>query len=271
MQSFQELRDMAIQERFDLLVKTAGFSASQVNDIELVLEMIPSITIEVVCQTDGEEGIREDDFVTAYAWVTLKRGNGLKGVLPHAPHFPFYKEENFWLLLADQARNEVWMAHKVNFMDEATAIRSATKVIGGIQESLGATSEEVTEAMQSVAERIRRGSRQLIGKFLAPQAGTYNLTAHCLCDSWIGCDSQTNLTVEVLKKCQTGSKDHVMRTCCSHHHAPKQGPVADAKNDKSEYEEEEIDDDNESEYSEDNEDKEKEEATNSDVHQAVDS
>ena len=237
---------MTVQERSDLLVQTVGLSVNQVHDIELVLETMPSVTVEVTCETDGEEGIQEDDFVTMYAWVNLKRGNGLKGALPHAPHYPFYKQENFWLLLADPARNEVWMSQKVNFMDEATAIRSASMLIEEIKESLGATPEEVSEARKSVAERVKNGSRQVIGKFLAPGEGTYNLTAYCLCDSWIGCDTKTDLRVEVLKKSQVATRGH----------APKEGPVADVGIEEQEDEEEEADNDYDSQYSDDDVDDE---------------
>lgn len=245
--TFQELRDMSMQERYELLVQT-GFSVTQVHDIELVLEMMPSITVEVSLETDGEEGIQEDDFVTMYAWVNLKRGNGLKSALPHAPYFPFYKEENFYLLLAYPARNEVWMSEKVHFMDEAASVRSASRLIADIKETLGATDEEMSEAAKSVAERVRNGSRQVIGKLLAPGEGTYNLTAYCLCDSWIGCDAKTDITVTILKKSQAGTRGL----------APGEGPKANAGTEESGNEEEAIDEDYDSEYSDDNEDKGKE-------------
>lgn len=51
----------------------------------------PSTTIDISCETEGEEGIKEGDMVTMHAWVTLKRGNGLIRTLPHAPYFPFDK------------------------------------------------------------------------------------------------------------------------------------------------------------------------------------
>lgn len=236
-----------MQERHELLVQT-GFSVTQVHDIELVLEMMPSITVEVSLETDGEEGIQEDDFVTMYAWVNLKRGNGLKGALPHAPYFPFYKEENFYLILADPARNEVWMSEKVHFMDEAASVRSASRLIAEIKEMSGATDEEMSEAAKSVAERVRSGSRQVIGKLLAPGEGTYNLTAYCLCDSWISCDAKTDITVTVLKKSMAGGRGH----------APGEGPEANTSAEEPGNEEEEIDEDYNSEYSDDNEDTGKE-------------
>ncbi|KAJ7942834.1 DnaJ protein like [Quillaja saponaria] len=66
--TFQELQDVSLQERADLLVQSAGLSSAEIQDIEMVLEMMPSITIEVTCETEGEEGIQEGDIVTLQAW-----------------------------------------------------------------------------------------------------------------------------------------------------------------------------------------------------------
>lgn len=69
---FQNLRDMSLSDRDDLLAQVAVFSYVEVKDIETVLEMIPSIAMEVKCETEGEEGIQEGDIVTVHAWVNLK-------------------------------------------------------------------------------------------------------------------------------------------------------------------------------------------------------
>lgn len=103
--SFQELQEMSLEDRSELLTQVAGLSATAVEDIEKVLEMMPSLTIDITCETEGEEGIQEGDI------VTLQRPNGLIGALPHAPYFPFYKEENYWILLADAVSNNVWFSH----------------------------------------------------------------------------------------------------------------------------------------------------------------
>lgn len=114
--TLQDLRDLTIDERAELLGNVAGLSPSEAQDIEIVLDMMPSITLEITCETEGEEGIQEGDIVTMHAWVTLNRKNGLVGALPHAPFFPSHKEENFWLLLADSASNDVWVSQKVSCM-----------------------------------------------------------------------------------------------------------------------------------------------------------
>lgn len=242
--SFQEFCDMPVEERATLLTQVAGLSDEGAQDVELVLEMIPSIEVDIKCETEGEEGIQEGDVVTMYAWVSLHRRNGLTAALPHAPSFPFHKEENFWLLLADAASNEVWLSQKVSFMDETTAITAASKAIQETQEALGASAKEIGIAIREAVDRVKKGSRLVMGKFQAPAEGTHNLTSFCLCDAWIGCDTKTSLKLKVLKRSRAGTRGHVA----------EEGPVAEDGIEEEEEEEEEEYDDYESEYSDDEED-----------------
>ncbi|KAJ4823716.1 DnaJ protein erdj2a [Turnera subulata] len=243
--TFQDFCDMTLQDRAELLQQAAGFSSSEVQDIEVVLEMMPSVTIDVRCETEGEEGIQEGDFVTIQAWVTLQRPNGLIAALPHAPFFPFHKEENFWFLLADTVSNNVWFSQKINFMDEAAALTAASKAIEETMEGSGASAKETSMAVRQAVEKVRGGSRLVMGKFPAPAEGNYNLTCFCLCDSWIGCDKKTNLKVKVLKRTRAGTRGASVS---------EEGPIAeDGVEEEEEIEEEEYDD-YESEYSDDEED-----------------
>ncbi|XP_061947888.1 dnaJ protein ERDJ2A-like isoform X2 [Populus nigra] len=243
--TFEDFRDMTLQERAELLEQVAGFSSDQVKDVEMVLGMMPSVTVEVRCETEGEEGIQEGDIVTIQAWITLKRANGLVGALPHAPNFPFHKEENFWFLLADPVSNNVWFSQKVNFMDEASAIIAASKAIEDTMEGSGASVKETSAAVREAVQKVRSGSRLVMGKFPAPAEGNYNLTCYCLCDSWIGCDMKTNLKVKILKRTRAGSRGGLVT---------EEGPNAEDGIEEEEEDEEEYDDDYESEYSEDEED-----------------
>ncbi|VVA92605.1 unnamed protein product [Arabis nemorensis] len=77
-----------MEERSKLLREVVGLSETDVSDIEKVLEMKPSLKIEVTYKTEGEEGIQEGDVTTVQAWITLKRSNGLIGAIPHSPYFP---------------------------------------------------------------------------------------------------------------------------------------------------------------------------------------
>lgn len=241
---FQELRDMTVADRAELLTQFAGLSDTEVRDVEHVLEMIPSIAVDITCETEGEEGIQEGDIVTMYAWVTLRRGNGLIGALPHAPYYPFPKEENFWLLLADPVSNDVWISQKVSFLDEAAAIAGASKAIQETKESLGASVKEISAAVREAVEKVKSGSRLVMGKFQAPAEGNYNLTCFCLCDAWIGCDRKTNLKLKILKRSRAGTRGHIA----------EEGPTADEGIEEEEEEEEEEYDDYESEYSDDEDD-----------------
>ncbi|KAF8028792.1 hypothetical protein BT93_E1447 [Corymbia citriodora subsp. variegata] len=237
--TFQELRDMSLEDRAELL-QAAGLSSTEVQDIERVLEMMPSLSIDVTCETEGEEGIQEGDVVTIQAWVTLKRDNGLVGALPHAPRYPFHKEESFWFLLADPNSNDVWFSQKLSFMDEAAAVSAASKAIEETMEGLGADAKEKSKAIREAVEKVRNGSRLVMGKFLAPVEGNYNLMCYSLCDSWIGCDKKVNSKVKVLKRTRAGTRGGA---------ALEEAVVEDGIEEEEEDDDEEYD--YESEYSED--------------------
>ncbi|CAI0403134.1 unnamed protein product [Linum tenue] len=243
--TFQDFSEMSPEDRAELLTQAAGFNSSEVHDLETVLSMMPSVTTEVRCETEGEEGIQEGDIVTVQAWITVRRPNGLPVGLPHSPYYPFHKEENYWFLLADPVSNNVWFSQKVNFMDEAAAITGASKAIEDTMEGSGASVKEISTAVREAVEKVRSGSRLVMGKFPAPAEGNYNLTCFCMCDAWIGCDKKTSLKVKILKRTRAGTRGGF---------ASEDGPVAeDGIEEEEENEEEEYDDDYESEYSEDEE------------------
>lgn len=234
---------MSMQERAELLSQVAGFSPAEVEDVETVLAAMPSISLDVKCETEGEEGIQEGDIVTINAWVTLRRDNGLIGALPHAPYFPFHKEENFWFLLADSVSNNVWFWQKVNFMEEAAAITAASKTIEDTMEGSGANMKEISATIKKTVDKVKSGSRLVTGKLPAPAEGNYNLTCYCLCDSWLGCDRRTNLKVKILKRTRAGTRGGFVA---------EDGPITeDGIEEEEDADDEEYDEDYESEYSED--------------------
>ena len=95
-------------------------------------------------------------------------------------------------------------------------------------------------------EKVKGGSRLVLGKFQAPSEGNYSLTCYCLCDSWLGCDRRTNLKLKVLKRTRAGTRAAVLAD---------EGPIMeDGVEEDEDNEDEEYDDDYESEYSEDEED-----------------
>ncbi|KAK6139990.1 hypothetical protein DH2020_026264 [Rehmannia glutinosa] len=244
--SFQDFREMKQQERAELLTQVAGFSVDETQDVEIVLEMMPSISIDITCETEGEEGIQEGDIVTMQAWITLHRSNCSIRAFPHSPYFPFEKEENFWLLLADSLSNDVWISQKINFMDETTAIIAASKAIQELKEGSGASPKEINAAVKEAIDKVKSGSRLVMGKFQAPSEGNYNLTSYCLCDSWIGCDAKSNIKFKVLKRSRAGTR--------SINVGDEMPSLEDGGEEEDEEGEDDYDDDYESEYSEDDED-----------------
>lgn len=79
---------MTPEERAELLSQTTGFSPLEILDVEKVLEMMPSLTLEVTCETEGEEGIQEGDVVTLHTWVTLKRAQRFDRRASPCPSIP---------------------------------------------------------------------------------------------------------------------------------------------------------------------------------------
>ncbi|GAB2265147.1 DnaJ protein erdj2a [Dionaea muscipula] len=205
--SLEVLRSMTPEERAELLSQAADFSPAEVEDVERVLEMMPTLTIEEAkCETEGEEGIQEGDIVTVHAWIKLDRPIGSIDALPHSPYYPFPKDESFWFLLADSNANNVWFSQKLSFTEEeaAAAITAASKAIEEAMELSGASVKETNEAVREAIDKIKSGSRLVMGKLQAPAEGSYNLTCYCLCDSWIGCDAKTSLKVKILKRARAG-------------------------------------------------------------------
>lgn len=204
--SLQDFRELSIEDRRELLTSKGGFTDQEVFDVEEVLQMMPTILLDVTCETEGEEGIQEGDIVTMRAWVSLKRDNGLVLVHPHAPYFPYPKDESYWLLLADTSKNFVWVFQRVSFLDEAAAVSAASKSIQESMEGTGASDKEVSQAVKEAVSKVRSGSRLVILKFQAPAEGNYNLTAFCLSDTWIGCDKKLNIKLKVGKRSRAGTR-----------------------------------------------------------------
>lgn len=129
-------------------------------------------------------------------------------------------------------------------MDEGAAVTAASKTIAESKEGSGASPKETSRAVAEAVDKVKGGSRLVMGKFQAPSEGNYNLTCYCLCDSWLGCDRKTNLKFKVLKRTRAGTRGAVL----------DEGPIMeDGVEEEEDNEDEEYDDDYESEYSEDEE------------------
>lgn len=241
--TLQEFRELSYEERKDLLVSKGDFSEQEASDVEAVLQMMPAISLDVTCETEGEEGIQEGDIVTMKAWVSLKRGNGLIVGQPHAPYFPYHKDETYWLLLADTSKNFIWVSQRVSFLDESAAVLAASKSLQEAMEGTGASDKEVNKAVKEAVAKVRSGSRLVVVKFQAPAEGNYNLTAFCLSDTWIGCDKKMNVKLKVSKRSRAGTRGMLS----------DEGGVVAEEVEEEEEEEAVYDEDYESEYSEEEE------------------
>lgn len=239
--TLQEFRELSDEERKELLITKGDFSEQEANDVEAVLQMMPVISLDVTCETEGEEGVQEGDIVTMKAWVSLKRGNGLIVGHPHSPYFPYHKDETYWLLLADTSKNFIWVSQRVSFLDEAAALLAASKSLQEAMEGTGASDKEVNKAVKEAVAKVRAGSRLVVVKFQAPAEGNYNLTAFCLSDTWIGCDKKMNVKLKVSKRSRAGTRGML---------SDEGGVVAEDGGEEEEEEEEVYDEDYESEYSE---------------------
>ena len=197
---------MSSEDRRELLITAGGFSEDEAKDVEAVLEIVPNINLDVVCETEGEEGVQAGDIVTLKAWITLQRANGLVAAHPHAPYFPYPKDEHYWLLLADTQANSVWVSQRVTFTDETAALSAASKTVQESLEGTGADDTEVARAVRDAVEKVKSGSRLVMAKFQSPAEGIYNLTAFCLSDTWIGVDRKVNHKLKVLKRSRAGTR-----------------------------------------------------------------
>ena len=137
-----------------------------------------------------------------------------------------------------------------SLMDEGGAITAASKTISETMEGSGAGFKETNDAVREAVEKVKGGSRLVMGKLQAPAEGTCNLTCFCMCDSWIGCDKKTSLKVKVLKRTRAGTRGMVS----------EEGAIAEEGMEEEDETEEEEYNDYASEYSEDEDEDEKKKA-----------
>ncbi|CAI5955783.1 unnamed protein product [Closterium sp. NIES-65] len=182
LKNFQELREMTEEARTELLTTVGGLSTSEASDVEVL---------------GADDGIQEGDVVTLRIWLTLPPRQRACSLPPHMPHFPYRKDEAFWLMLADQAGNSVWLSQRVTFLDETAAIRAAADYTRETVEAEGFDDAEVAREVKEAVERVKGGARLVIGKFQAPAEGVYALTVMVMSDVWIGCDKKVPLKIKV--------------------------------------------------------------------------
>lgn len=138
-----------------------GMDEDKKKDIIKCREIIPRISVETKIFVDDDEDnkVYEGDLCTVQVKVNrenLKEGE--KAGLVHAPHFPFPKQEAWWIILG--------------------------------------TKEGKIIDIKKIAKSEKEFTHDI--KFLAPRTGAYNFDLHVLSNSYIGIDQQTSVEIETL-------------------------------------------------------------------------
>ena len=134
-------------------MKLNGLTEEQKQDVYKCTEIIPQVSVEtkIFVDDDEDDNVYEGDLCTVQ--VKLTRDNlseGEKAGLVHAPHFPFPKQEAWWIIL-------------------------------GTKEGKIIDLKKIANGDKSFTHDI---------KFLAPKQGTYNFELHVLSNSYIGLDQK---------------------------------------------------------------------------------
>jgi translocation protein SEC63 len=142
-------------------LKFDGLTEEQKQDVLKCREIIPQITVEtkIFVDDDEDDKVYEGDLCTAQ--VKVRRENlakGEKAGLVHAPHFPFPKQEAWWIIL-------------------------------GTKEGKIIDIKKVAKAEKEFTHDI---------KFLAPRQGTYNFDLHVLSNAYIGLDHKLAVELTTL-------------------------------------------------------------------------
>mmetsp|Transcript_20638 Transcript_20638/g.30326 ORF Transcript_20638/g.30326 Transcript_20638/m.30326 type:complete len:642 (-) Transcript_20638:83-2008(-) len=139
----------------------ATMTDEQKKDVMKCCSLIPDLTIEQKIFVDDDEDAKvyEGDLLTVQ--VTLTRNNleeGEKAGLVHAPHFPFPKNEAWWIVL-------------------------------GTREGKIISAEKVTDPSRVVEHNI---------KFLAPEQGEYEFDLHVMSNAYLSLDQKHKVKLSTL-------------------------------------------------------------------------
>ncbi len=192
-----DLLSLSEEERAAALVG-AGLSEKEARDVENVVQVLPSVELDVSIETEGEAEVEEGDLVTLNIWMAVKRlGGGPALGVAHCPAWPRPVEESWWLFLLDGSSNVSFASQKIAFSDLDAAADIAKKAAIARAEAGGKEREEAVEEGRRVGERVGGGELLLSLKFPAPAAGSYQLQLACISNAWLGCDRRVPLKLKV--------------------------------------------------------------------------
>lgn len=155
----ENLKDFLALDHAAMEKKIKNMTDDQKRDVYKCAEIIPQITVEtkIFVDDDEDENVYEGDLCTVQ--VKVNRNNlkeGEKAGLVHAPHFPFPKQEAWWIIL-------------------------------GTREGKIIDIKKVAKADKEFTHDI---------KFLAPRVGQYQFDLHVLSNSYIGLDQKISVDLE---------------------------------------------------------------------------
>jgi Preprotein translocase subunit Sec63 len=142
-------------------IKFDGLTEEQKKDVLKCCDIIPRINVEtkIFVDDDEDDKVYEGDLCTVQVKVTRENlADGEKAGLVHAPHFPFPKQEAWWIILG--------------------------------------TKEGKIIDIKKVAKSEKEFTHDI--KFLAPRQGTYNFDLHVLSNAYIGLDHQLPVELTTL-------------------------------------------------------------------------
>lgn len=137
------------------------FTQDKKDDVLKCCNIIPNISVEskIFVDDDEDDKVYENDLCTIQLKVTRNNlEEGEEAGLVHAPHFPFPKQEAWWIIMGTRAGKIVHM-------------------------------EKVTDPSRVFTHDI---------KFLAPEKGGYKFDLHVLSNAYIGLDQKLELELETL-------------------------------------------------------------------------
>lgn len=134
------------------------FSEEQKQDVYKCCKIIPDITVEskIFVDDDEDDKVYEGDLMTVQAKITRNNlEDGEEAGLVHAPHFPFPKQEAWWIILGTKQG----------------------KII----------------SIEKVANPAKEFTHDI--KFLAPGKGEYVFDLHVLSNAYLGVDKKNEVMV----------------------------------------------------------------------------
>jgi len=160
----EENKDIVLSEFLSMdskEIKLTGMTKEQKEDVFKCKEIIPRVSVETKIYVDDDEDAKVYEGDLCVVQVKVNRENLAEGEtagLVHAPHFPFPKQEAWWIILGTQEG----------------------KIID----------------IKKIAKPEKEFTHDI--KFLAPAVGTYNFDLHILSNAYIGIDQKLAVELTTL-------------------------------------------------------------------------